>query len=231
MLNYDQFKILTFDCYGTLIDWETGILNVLRPLLIEHGVAVGDDQILETYSEIEAAIEAGSYKPYRAVLSGVMVNFGQQFGFSPKPHEFTALADSIADWPPFEDTIDALKALKSKFQLGIISNIDDDLFKGSNKQLQVEFDHIITAEQVGAYKPSLKNFEFAVERIRLPKENILHVAQSLFHDHVPAKQFGLRTVWINRRRSQVGSGATPPAQAKPDAEFPDLASLVKAAGL
>ena len=231
MLNFDQFQVLTFDCYGTLIDWETGILKVLRSVLAEHGVATDDNQILETYSEIEAAIEAGPYKAYRAVLSEVIVNFGQQFGFSPRPHEFTALADSIADWPPFEDTVEALRALKTKFQLGIISNVDDDLFAGSNRQLQVEFDFIVTAEQVGAYKPSVKNFEVAIDRIGLPKDQILHVAQSLFHDHLPAKQFGLNTVWINRRRSLVGSGATPPAQAEPDAEFPDLASLVKAAGL
>lgn len=231
MLNFDQFKILTFDCYGTLIDWETGILNVLRPLLIEQGVAVGDGQVLETYAGIEAAVEAGSYKPYRAVLSEVMANLGSEFGFSPKPHEFTALAESLADWPPFEDTVEALRALKSKYQLGIISNVDDDLFAGSNKQLQVEFDHIITAGQVGAYKPSLKMFETAMDKIGLDKTEVLHVAQSLFHDHVPAREFGLSTAWINRRHNQTGHGATPPAQITPDAEFPDLASLVKAAGL
>ena len=100
MLNFDQFQVLTFDCYGTLIDWETGILNALRPVLAERGVATADDQILESYSEIEAAIEAGPYKPYRALLSEVIVNLGLQFGFSPRPHEFTALADSLADWPP-----------------------------------------------------------------------------------------------------------------------------------
>jgi len=213
-LNFDQFKVLTFDCYGTLIDWETGILNVLRPVLAERGVA-----------------EAGQYKPYRAVLSEVMVNIAQQFGFFLKPHEFTTLADSLADWPPFDDTVEALKALKSRFQLGIISNVDDDLFESSNKQLKIEFDHIVTAGQVGAYKPSLKMFEAALEKIGQPKENVLHVAQSLFHDHVPAQQLGLSTVWINRRHNRPGSGATPTAEVTPDAEFPDLASLVKAAGL
>jgi 2-haloacid dehalogenase len=231
MLNFDQFKILTFDCYGTLIDWETGILSVLRPLLIEHDLAVGDDQILETYSELESAIEAGPYKPYRAVLSEITASLGQQFEFLPQPHEFTALAESLPDWPPFEDTVEALKRLKSKFQLGIISNIDDDLFAASNKQLQVEFDYIITAGQVGAYKPSLKMFEAAIERIGLKKKNILHVAQSLFHDHIPAQEFELTTVWINRRHDRPGSGATPRAEVIPDAEFHDLASLAGAIGL
>lgn len=231
MINYNSFKILTFDCYGTLIDWETGMLNVLRPVLAERGVAVDDDQILETYAQIESAVKDGPYKPYRAVLSEVMVNMGRQFGFSPRPHEFTALADSLPNWPPFDDTVAGLKKLKSKFQLGIISNIDDDLFAGSNKQLQVEFDHIITAGQVGAYKPSLKMFETALDKIGLPKQKILHVAQSLYHDHVPAQQLGLTTVWINRRHNRPGTGATPHAEATPDAEFPDLASLVKAVGL
>ncbi len=231
MINYNSFEILTFDCYGTLIDWETGMLNVLRPVLTERGVAVDDDQILETYAQIESAVKDGPYKPYRAILSEVMVNMGRQFGFSPRPHEFTALSDSLADWPPFDDTVSGLKKLKSKFQLGIISNIDDDLFAGSNKQLEVEFDYIITAEQVRAYKPATTVFEYALKKIGLPRQKILHVAQSLYHDHVPAKQFGLSTVWINRRHNRPGSGATPHAEATPDAEFPDLASLVKAVGL
>lgn len=228
MLNFDQFQILTFDCYGTLIDWRNGILNVLRPLLIEHGVAVGDDQILETYSKLEAEIQAGPYKSYASVLRRITALLGDQFGFSPSATELDCLVQSFGDWLPFDDTVAALKALKTKFQLGIISNTDDDLFALTNQKLEIEFDHIITAAQAGAYKPDPGVFRFAFEKIGVAQDKILHVAQSLFHDHVPGKALGLSTVWINRSPMIPGRSTK---TVQPDAEFPDLASLVKAAGL
>ena len=133
------------------------------------------------------------------------------------------------DWVPFSDTVNALKKLKAKFKLAILSNVDDDLFAISAKHLKVKFDYIITAEQIRSYKPSLNNFKFAIKKIGIPKDKILHIAQSLYHDIAPAKELGLSTIWINRRNGKEGFGATPPASAKPDMEFPDLKSLASAA--
>jgi 2-haloacid dehalogenase len=231
MMDFATFKLLTFDCYGTLIDWETGILNGLRPLMSEHSVAFSDEQLLETFAEIESDIEAGPYKAYHTVLRQVVARMGERLGFLPSAAELSALVESFASWPPFDDTVEALKTLKTKFKLGIISNVDDDLFAVSNEMLEVEFDYIITAQQVGAYKPSMRVFDYALSRFDEPKEQILHVAQSLFHDHVPARELGLASVWINRRHKVPGGGATPAAEAQPDAEYPDLASLVQAIGL
>jgi 2-haloacid dehalogenase len=228
MLAFERFEVLSFDCYGTLIDWRRGILDAVRPVLARHGIAAGEDQILQTYSRLEAEIEAGPYRPYRRILRGVMARMCGGFGFEPDDNERDIIASTLPDWPPFEDTVAALKSLKSRYRLAIISNTDNDLFAGTNTHLEVSFDHIITAAHVGAYKPDRRVFQFAFDKIGLPKEKILHVAQSLFHDHVPAKELGLTTIWINRRRALPGRVSS---AARPDAEFPDLASLVKAIGL
>ncbi len=227
MLDFDRFSHLTFDCYGTLIDWERGILAALRPLLDRHGVAPTEDQILELYGELEAAAEAGPYQPYRAVLAAVVDGFGARLGFAPSPEERAAFAASVGDWPPFPDTVEALRSLARRFQLVILSNVDDDLFAGSARQLGVEFAAVITAQQVGSYKPDRRNFRFALERLGVPAGRVLHVAQSLFHDIAPAKEIGLTTVWINRRHDRPGSGATPAATAQPDLEVPDLRTLAR----
>jgi 2-haloacid dehalogenase len=228
VLNFDSYRVLTFDCYGTLIDWRNGILGALSPLLAEHGVAVEDDQILQTYAEIEAEIQAGPYKSYASVLRELAVKLAERFGFLPGPAEFGVMVDSLPNWLPFDDTVESLNKLKTKYQLGIISNTADDLFAQTNKRLEVEFDYIITAAQAGAYKPDHKVFNLAFDKIGLPREKILHVAQSLFHDHIPAKELGLTTVWINRSKMIPGRVSS---AVSPDAEFPDLASLVKAVGL
>ena len=231
MIDYHRFKVLSFDCYGTLIDWETGILNAVRPLLDRHGITTTGDQILEVYGELESQVEAEGYRTYRSVLRQVVGRLGVRFEFTPTLDDLNCLADSIGRWPAFPDTIDALNRLHTRYQLAIISNTDDDLFAETNKTLQVKFDHIVTAQQVGAYKPSKDVFSYAVKTIGVQQEQILHVAQSIFHDHVPAKELGFTTVWINRRSGKAGGGATPPALARPDAEFPDLASLADAMGL
>jgi len=228
MLAFEQFEVVSFDCYGTLIDWRRGILDAVRPVLARHGITSSEDQILDLYSRLEAEVEAGSYKPYRRILREVMTRMCEGFGFEPDDADVDVIAWSLADWPPFEDTVAALKSLKSRYQLAIISNTDDDLFGGTNRHLEVPFDYVITAAQVGAYKPDHRVFQFAFDKIGMPKEKILHVAQSLFHDHAPAKELGLTTVWINRRPALPGRISS---AARPDAEFPDLASLVKAIGL
>ena len=227
MFEFDRFTHLTFDCYGTLIDWERGILAALRPVLTEHGLSVSDDAILELYGELEAAAEAGPYQPYRAVLATVMNGVGARFGFTPTAAERETLAASVGDWPTFPDTVEALQALARHFQLIILSNIDDDLFALSARRLQTNFAAVITAQQVGSYKPSRANFRFALQRLGVPATQVLHVAQSLFHDIVPAKELGLTAVWVNRRHDRPGFGATPPASAQPDLEVPDLRTLAR----
>jgi 2-haloacid dehalogenase len=231
LFQFDQFKILTFDCYGTLIDWETGIWQALDPVFTAHQVVMQPEQALELYGELESQAEAGEYQEYKTVLRLVLEGFGARLGFKPTPDELQTFSTCVKDWPAFPDSSGALQALHKKYKLAIISNVDDDLFAFSQERLQVEFDWIITARQARSYKPSLNNFWVAFERIGVPQHQILHVAQSLFHDIVPAKQLGLACVWINRRTGKPGFGATPPAQAKPDLEIPDLQSLAHFAGL
>jgi len=152
-------------------------------------------------------------------------------GFTPSEAELATFSQSVKDWPAFPDSARALGALKTKYQLAIISNIDDDLFAYSAQRLQVPFDWVITARQARSYKPSLNNFRVAFERMGVPQNRILHVAQSLFHDIAPAKALGLATVWVNRRHDKAGFGATPPAEARPDLEVPDLQTLAVRMGL
>ena len=221
-----SFALLTFDCYGTLIDWEAGILAAMRPILAAHGVSIEDNRLLEIYASLESEAEAGEYRPYRSILSEVVAGFGRRLGFEPSEGERRALAASVASWPAFPDTVAALGALKERFKLAIVSNVDTDLFAGTARHLGVAFDHVITAGEVGAYKPAEAMFRAVLEQSGLPRERILHVAQSLYHDIVPARKLGVATVWVNRRSGRAGAGATPPAEATPDLEVPDLRSLV-----
>lgn len=227
MPDFDRFTYLTFDCYGTLIDWERGILAALRPVLDRHGMTIADDAALALYGELESAAERGPYRPYRAVLAAVMDGFGERLGFAPTDAERAALAASVGDWPPFEDSVAALRALAGRFRLVILSNIDDDLFALSTRHLAVPFAAVVTAQQVGAYKPDPRNFRALLARLDTAPDRVLHVAQSLFHDIAPAHALGLTTVWVNRRHDRPGSGATPPATARPDLEVPDLRTLAR----
>ena len=225
MINFNQYKIITFDCYGTLIDWESGMLAALKPLLANHGVDLEDEQILIKFAQFESEQEKGEYKKYREVLKAVVRQFGEQFSFKPSLDEQNSLPDSIKNWQPFPDTVEALQLLKRRFKLAIISNIDDELFANTAYHLGVELDYVITAEQVKSYKPALKNFKLAIERVQHPPEQILHAAASVYHDIVPASSLGLATVWVNRRANQKGSGAALPASAQAGLEVPDLQTL------
>jgi 2-haloacid dehalogenase len=228
MFDPSQKDVLTFDCYGTLIDWETGILDVLQPILRSHGVQLDDDRVLEAYAEFEADAEGGPYLTYREVLATCLRRFGERFGFHPSEDELVRFSGSVGDWPAFPDSAEALAALQRCFKLSVLTNMDDDLFALSQAKLGVTFDEVVTAQQVRSYKPALAHFQIALERLGLPKQRILHVAQSLFHDHVPAKQLGFDTVWVNRRHDRPGFGATLPAEAQPDQEFPDMRSVAQA---
>jgi len=220
-----DYDLLLFDCYGTLIDWESGIIAALAPILDSHGLDVDENAALEAYAKLETAAECAGYKPYRTILKEVLKGLGENFGFIPTTKEYTSFSDSVKHWPPFEDSAAALLKLKENYKLAVLSNIDDDLFAHSAKLLGVRFDYVFTAQAIGSYKPDSRNLEYAINRLNLPHERILHVAQSLFHDIEPANRIGLATVWINRRKHKSGSGATPPSGAKPDLEFPNLASF------
>jgi 2-haloacid dehalogenase len=227
-LDFRRFEVLCFDCFGTLIDFERGVLAALRPILERRGVAPSDDELLETYGALKLPIERSSpFKPFREVLLRTMDSVGQRFGFEPTPAERSALVDTIGDWPPFPDTVEALGVLGRHTRLVILSNIDDDLFEGSARQLRVPFAAVVTSQQVGSYKPSLANFRFMLERLGLPKQRVLLAAQSLFHDIGPAREIGLTSVWINRRHDRAGFGGTPPGAAEPDLRVPDLRTLAR----
>lgn len=231
MLEFENFTHLTFDCYGTIIDWETGILSAVNPVLERHAVSLDEVEILQLYARLEAEQEAGAYKPYKKVLMGVMSGMGDQLGFTPSEADLLALPESVGMWPPFADSVEALQRLQTGFELVILSNIDDDLFAATEAMLGVDFDEVITAQQVGSYKPSRQNFEVALDRLQVPRRQVLHVAQSLFHDHAPAKQLGFTTVWVNRPSRCPGVGVAPPARCSPDLEIPDLRSLVELVGI
>jgi 2-haloacid dehalogenase len=235
LLDFDRYTSISFDCYGTLIDWESGIVSGLQPVLQNHGIKASDEEILELHAQTEHKLQAsstkGNYVKYRHILEEEVREASRRWDFEAEPSEVRALADSLRYWKPFSDTVEALKALKKRYKLAIISNVDDGLFALTACHLEVEFDWIITAEQVGTYKPSKNNFEIALERMGIQKGKLLHAAESLFHDIAPATELGISTVWVHRRTEKEGFGATPPASAKPDLEVPDLKTLVSAVSL
>jgi 2-haloacid dehalogenase len=221
-IDFSSFDALTFDCYGTLIDWERGILNALQPVLAPQAIEAGEEELLARYARHEAGLEAGEYLPYREILARSLRGLCADLGFSPTDEDVAEFSESVGVWPAFPDSAGALRRLAERFKLGVITNCDDDLFARSNRRLGVSFDWIVSAQTARSYKPSLNNFEVAFTTIEVPRERILHVAQSLYHDHVPAQQFGLSAAWINRRHDRSGFGATPKAHATPDLTVPDM---------
>lgn len=229
-MDLTSFKALTFDCYGTLIDWERGLLAAIQPVLRRAGVAASDEDILALYAELESEAEAGAYRPYRQVLVGVMHALGTRFGLEFGEAERRALVDSIGRWPAFPDTPDALRSLKRHYKLAVLSNIDRDLFVLTKPHLGVDLDVVVTAELCHSYKPEEKHFRVGQALLELPRERILHVAQSKYHDIAPARALGFATVWVNRRGTRPeagGTGATPACEVEPDLEVPDLATLAR----
>jgi 2-haloacid dehalogenase len=221
---------LTFDCYGTLIDWEAGILSALRPIVTAHGRQIEDAHLLELYAELEAEGEAGPYRTYREVLAGVVHGLGRGLGFTPSLEEEASLARSLKNWKPWPDTVSALQQLQKKFKLAILSNIDDDLFAPTGRKLKVHFADVITAQQASCYKPCLDLFRLALQRLNTSPGQVLHVAQSIYHDAVPARKLGIASVWVNRPSARAGVGAVKPSAEKADWEVPDLAALATVIG-
>jgi 2-haloacid dehalogenase len=225
MLDLARFEFITFDCYGTLIDWESGILSALRPIFNRHGVQASDTEILEAYAAIESQLEK-EYRPYREVLRLAVHELGERFGFKPALNEIPVLEESQRDWQPFGDSVAALQELARHYKLAIVSNIDDELFAFTRPKLQVTFADVITAQQCHSYKPSLNNFHTALRRLRTTPDKVLHAAQSRFHDIAPARELGIASVWVNRHHGQTSDGATAASNAVADLEVASMAELV-----
>jgi len=226
-LDPDQFDALTLDCYGTLVDWAAGIASALQPVLRAHNVDIGDEALFRLYGRFERDVEAADYVKYREVLRRVTRRFGDHFGFTPTNAEMDRFADSVGTWPLFGDTNEALRRLSAHFRLAVVSNVDDDLFRATARHIHVEFDDVITAEQMETYKPCLDPFEAAFTRLGVPPNRLLHVAQSVYHDITPAGRLGLSCAWIQRYDKRFD----PPApQSEPALTVPDLRHLADALG-
>jgi 2-haloalkanoic acid dehalogenase type II len=230
-----SFKVLTFDCYGTLIDWETGIHNGMQPLLARYGKPLSKDEALEIYARHEADQEKSTPDmPYSQLLSVVYKRVAQEWGIEVDNQEANIFGASVPDWPEFPDSVEALAYLKQHYKLVILSNVDRISFRASNARLKVEFDAIYSAQDIGSYKPDPRNFEYMLARLKtdlgLDKRDVLHTAQSLFHDHATANQFGLASAWIDRRHDTEGWGATMPPPGTPhvDFRFESMAALAQA---
>jgi 2-haloacid dehalogenase len=233
-MRFADFEALSFDCYGTLIDWEAGIAEVLGPWAKRSGLDAESELLLDAYAAQEAKAELEHpTELYPDILARSFRSLGEELGAPVSDEDAAALSTSVPDWPAFEDSHDALALLGERFKLIVLSNVDRASFAGSQARLAVEFTRVLTAEEIGSYKPSPRNFDALVAEARqlgIERGRLLHVAQSLFHDHVPAKQAGLPTVWINRRHDRPGWGATPapPAAVSPDWEFPSMAAIAAA---
>lgn len=234
MLDFDRYEVLTFDCYGTLIDWEGGIGEALSRLTTARGLSASRAELLSLYAECEAASKAGEYRAYRDIQRSTVQAICARLGFEPAGAEADCLADSIGDWQPFPDTIESLRRLQTRYKLCIVSNVDDDLFAGTARRLQVEFDGIVTAQQARSYKPSHNNFRLAMERMGVASDRMLHIAESVKLDIAPAKELGLAAVWVNRSGGAEGGGAADnPADGESgaDLDVPDLQTLAELMGL
>ena len=223
MFDADRFEWLSFDCYGTLIDWESGICQAVSKMLAPLGSDLSNGDILSMFSEFEPVVQQSSgYLKYRDVLSRVMETIGTELGLQLTQSDAARLADSLPGWPVFPDVPQALKVLKSRYKLAVISNVDDDLFSATAEAIGVDFDVVVTAQQARSYKPDLKNFLIASERMGVQKQRWLHVAESMFHDIAPANQLGITSVWVNRSGRGGGSRRI---EAVPEIEVADLAEL------
>ena len=228
------FKALTFDCYGTLIDWESGMIEALKPLTGKASKPLKRDEILETHARHESSQQAQTpAKPYRDLLATVYRRLAEEWGVAASWADCVAYGRSIRNWPAFPDAAASLQHLKRHYKLIILSNVDNESFSFSNEKLGVDFDAVYTAEDCGSYKPSKRNFDYMLAKLKtlgIEKKRILHTAESLFHDHGPANELGLASCWIHRRHGQTGSGATVALTQAPkyDFRFESLADMVKA---
>ena len=228
MLDFGRFEWVSFDCYGTLVDWETGISTAVAGVLESHGMHKTRAETLALFADAEPRVQnSGAYLDYRQVLRGVIEMIGAETGVGLSESELGCLADTLPNWPVFADVQDALRTLKARYKLAIISNVDDDLFDRTAEGLGVDFDAVVTSQQSRSYKPDLRNFNLALERMEAGKENWLHVGESLYHDIGPANRLGITSVWVNRADR---GGGTRHTDAVPDLVVPDLAALAEMVG-
>lgn len=229
-----DFSVLTFDCYGTLIDWETGMLEALKPLSGRLAAPLARNDILQAHARHESAQQARTpAKPYRELLAIVYKRLAEEWGLGVTWDECLAYGRRVGDWPAFADSTDALRYLKQHYRLVILSNVDNASFALSNARLGVEFDAIYTAEDIGSYKPDPRNFAYMLDNLAglgIARSAILHTAESMFHDHKPANDLGLASCWIHRRHADEGFGATmhPGAMPRHDFRFTSLGEMASA---
>ena len=225
MADFSNIEWVSFDCYGTLVDWETGISAAVSKALEPYGIRKTNAELLALFSDVEPVVQgSGGFKEYRVVLREVMGMIGERVGVQFSDGHTNSLAESLPDWPVFPDAAPALRALKRQYKLAIISNVDDDLFAGSARALDVEFDAVITSQQAKAYKPNLRSFELASAEMAVGQGQWLHVGESLFHDIGPANRMGIRSVWVSRPDR---GGGTRKTDAVPDLTVPDLTTLAE----
>jgi 2-haloalkanoic acid dehalogenase type II len=227
-----DFKALTFDCYGTLIDWESGMFAALQPLIGRVKKKLSRDEVLAAHARHESSQQITTpTMPYSRLLAMVYKRLAEEWDMPAPFDEALAYGRSIKDWPAFPDSAEALKYLKQHYRLVILSNVDNESFAFSNAKLDVTFDAIYTAEDIGSYKPSPRNFTYMLDKLAtlgLGKRDVLHTAESLFHDHGPANEFSLASCWIHRRHEEGGFGATmnPGSEPRYDFRFTSMAALV-----
>jgi 2-haloacid dehalogenase len=230
-----DYKVLSFDCYGTLIDWESGIFKALQPLSSQARIQMSREQLLQTFAKHEVAQQADTPTlPYAQLLALVYQRLAREWSLSASSEAASAFGASVADWPEFADSVSALQYLKQHYRLVILSNVDRASFRGSNARLKVEFDAVYTAQDIGSYKPDPRNFEYLLKHLSadfgLQSSDLLHTAQSLFHDHTLANQFAVASAWIDRRKHQPGGGATlsPSTMPSYNFHFDGMAEMVRA---
>jgi 2-haloacid dehalogenase len=229
-----EFEALSFDCYGTLIDWETGISAFLTSWAAKQGRHVDKEELLVGYAKYESKAEAERPADlYPKILAAALQGLAEQLGLEASADDLAQFGASVPDWPAFPDSSAALSMLQKSHKLIVLSNVDTQSFAASSARLGIPFDAVITAQDVGSYKPSMNNFEALKSKsleLGVAPGKLLHVAQSLFHDHVPAKAAGLSTVWINRRHNRPGWGATPEPQepVQPDFMFSSMKEFAQA---
>ncbi|MGF1648956.1 MAG: HAD-IA family hydrolase [Hyphomicrobiaceae bacterium] len=235
MINFAQYQAISFDCYGTLIDWEAGMLTWLRRWIDDRDLTVAPDAVLACFARREREVQAETpAMRYPDVLAEVLRRASRELGISVSTEDARAFGASVGDWPAFQDSTSALRQLRERFKLVILSNVDRASFARSNERLAVKFDAVITAEDVGSYKPDPRNFDTllaTLDGMGIPKHRLLHVGESLFHDVAPANRDGIDCVWIDRAagREGVRASGTAVTSAVPLATYPSMAAFAKAA--
>jgi 2-haloacid dehalogenase len=226
---FPDIDTISFDCYGTLIDWERGIAGAVSSLFMRADRTLLVPAVLSIYAEVEARAEQPPYRSYRDVQALCMLGIAQNFGLQLEAGEENRLSDSIARWPPFSDSVECLARLKQRYRLAVLSNVDRDLFEATQDALGRPFDVVLTAGDIGSYKPDPANFRRLIDELGVPPGRILHAAQSRYHDIAPARALGMHTVWV--RRGQTGGGAVPDSGAEPHATVETLAELCELLGV